>query len=116
MVRRFLHSKIHRARVTQTDLDYEGSLTLDPDLREAAGMLPAEQIDVYNLTRGTRLTTYIIEGKRGSGEICVNGAAAHLCEVGDLIIAVTYCELTEEEYKSFTPKVIKVDDKNRPVA
>ncbi len=116
MVRRFLHSKIHRARVTETDLEYEGSLTLDPDLREAANMLPSEQVQVYNITRGARFTTYIIEGKRGSGEICVNGAAAHLCEIGDLIIAVTYCELTPGEMDQHTPTIIKVDDKNRPVS
>ncbi len=114
MIRRFLHSKIHRARVTQTDLDYVGSLTLDPNLREAADMAVHEQVDVYNITRGTRFTTYVIEGKRGSGDVCVNGAAAHLAEVGDLVIVVTYCELHKDEIADYSPVIIQVDENNQP--
>lgn len=115
MLRRFLKSKIHRARVTQTELDYVGSLTVDRDLLDAANILVNEQVDVYNITRGTRMTTYAIEGKRGSGEICVNGAAAHLAEVDDLIIIVTYCDLFNEEVEGHTPLVVQVDENNRPV-
>jgi len=115
MLRRFLHAKIHRATVTQTELDYVGSLTLDPDLLDRTGMLLNEQVEVYNITRGTRFTTYVIVGERGKGEVCVNGAAAHLAEVGDRVIVVTYCDLTEEEAATHEPVVIIVDDNNRPI-
>lgn len=116
MIRRFLHSKIHRATVTETDLDYIGSLTLDPDLMDVAQIVEFEQVDVYNITRGTRFTTYSLKGKRGSGEMCVNGAAAHLAEVGDFIIVATYCDLHEQEIGRFEPVVIHVDENNRPVS
>lgn len=115
MIRRFLHSKIHRATVTDTNLDYEGSLTLDPQLMKRAGMMASEQVDVYNITRGTRFTTYIIVGGEGSGEVCVNGAAAHLAEKGDKVIIVTYCELKNEELERFSPTIVRVDDANRPL-
>ena len=116
MLRRFLRTKIHRATVTQTELDYVGSLTIDPALMELAGMLPHEQVDIYNITRGTRFTTYLITGERDKGEMCVNGAAAHLAEVGDKIIIVAYCDLAEHEIEGHQPVVIVVDDANRPVA
>ncbi len=115
MLRRFLKTKIHRATVTQTDLHYEGSLTLDPDLMEHAGILPNEAVDVYNINSGTRFTTYAITGKRGSGELCVNGAAAHLAKTGDMVIVCTYCDLTEDEVLFHKPLVIPVDEQNQPV-
>lgn len=116
MLRRFLRAKIHRATVTQTELDYVGSLTIDSDLLKRAGILPNEQVEVYNITRGTRFTTYAIVGEAGTGEMCVNGAAAHLAEVGDLIIVVTYCDLAEDEIESHEPVVLVVDDENKPVS
>ena len=106
-------SKIHRATVTQADLHYRGSLTLDRDLMDAAGMLIHEQVDVLNITTGARFTTYIIEGERGSGTVCLNGAAAHLGTPGDLIIAVTYAQMTPEEAKDFVPTTVHVDEQNR---
>ncbi len=108
-----LKSKIHRATVTQAELDYEGSVTIDVDLMEAAGILPHEAVHVWNVTRGTRLTTYAIEGERGSGVICVNGAAAHLCGPGDLVILATFADMTSEEALAHVPKVIRVDAGNR---
>jgi aspartate 1-decarboxylase len=105
-------SKIHRATVTEANLNYSGSLTLDPDLIEAANMLPYEQIDVLNVHTGGRLTTYIIEGKRGSGVVCLNGAAARMGEPGDLVIVVAYAQMTPEEAKSFKPTVVLVDADN----
>jgi len=114
MVRRFLKSKIHRARVTRTDLDYTGSLTVDRDLLDAADIATNEQVDVYNVTTGSRFTTYAIEGERGSGTIGVNGAAAHLAGVGDLVIIATYCDLTEDEVTGHRPKVLLVDESNLP--
>ena len=113
MIRRFLKSKIHRARVTQTDLDYVGSLTIDKSLMEAADILPHEQVEIYNITRGTRFKTYAIVGETGKGEMCVNGAAAHLAKVDDLIIVVTYCDLYAEELENYQPLVITVDENNR---
>jgi aspartate 1-decarboxylase len=115
MIRRFLHSKIHRATVTETDLEYVGSLTLDLLLMEAANILPHEQVEVYNITNGQRFKTYAIVGEPGKGEVCVNGAAAHLAEVGDKVIVVTYCDLNKEEMDTFTPTIITVDDSNKIV-
>lgn len=115
MTRRFLRSKIHRATVTENDLNYMGSLTVDADLLDLAKIAVHEQVDVYNITTGTRFTTYAIEGKRGSGEICVNGAAAHLANVGDMIIVVTYCDLAPEEIENHTPIVIVVDSSNKAI-
>ncbi len=114
MRRRFLNTKIHQATVTKTDLEYEGSLTVDTHLLEAAGIEVNEQVEVYNITRGSRFTTYAIPGEAGSGEMCVNGAAAHLAEKGDKIIVVTYCELEPEEIATHHPKIILVDADNRP--
>jgi aspartate 1-decarboxylase len=106
-------SKIHRATVTDADLNYEGSITIDEDLLEAAGMLPYEKVDIYNITNGARFSTYTIVGKRGKGEICLNGAAARLVQKGDLVIIVSYAMYNEEELKNYKPVVVHVDAKNR---
>lgn len=106
-------SKIHRATVTHADLDYEGSVTIDAGLLEAAEILPYEAIHVWNVTRGTRLTTYAIEGPRGSGVVCINGAAAHLCRPGDLVILATFADMTPDEARAHLPKVVRVDAQNR---
>lgn len=115
MLRKFLRSKIHRATVTQADLDYEGSLTLPPDLLLAAGIAPFESVHVWNVTRGTRLETYAILGEEGSSDVCINGAAAHLVRPGDIVIIATFGFLTETapEMRVPEPKVVFVDDKNR---
>lgn len=107
------HAKIHRARVTEADLHYVGSVTVDQELLEAAGILPYEQVDIYDITNGARLTTYALPGERGSGEIKINGAAAHLVRPGDLVIPVAYGVFEEEEAKSLKPTVVLVDERNR---
>ncbi len=106
-------SKIHRARVTHADLDYEGSLTIDADLLAAADILPYEEVHIWNVTRGSRLTTYAIEGQRGSGVVCANGAAAHLVRPGDLIIIATFAQVAEIDAPSHRPTVVRVDERNR---
>jgi len=106
-------SKIHRATVTHADLDYEGSVTIDAGLMEAAEILPHEAIHVWNVTRGTRLVTYAIAGDRGSGVICINGAAAHLCRPGDKVILATFADMTPDEARAHLPRVVRVDDDNR---
>ena len=116
MQRTFFRSKIHRATVTHADLEYEGSVTIDAALMEAATIWEHEAIHVWNITRGTRLVTYAIEGARGSGIICINGAAAHLCKPGDKVILATFAELTESEARAHRPSVVLVDGDNRPVA
>lgn len=108
-----LRAKIHGVSVTQIDLAYEGSLTLDSKLMEAAGMVAYEQIQIYNITNGERFTTYLIKGEEGSGIVGVNGAAAHKAEVGDKLIIASYSPMDEEEIEFFIPKIMKVDDKNR---
>ncbi len=113
MFRFMLKSKIHRARVTDANVDYEGSLTLDEELMEAAFLSPFERIDVYNITNGNRFSTYVIKGERGSGTVCVNGAAAHLARKGDLIIIASYA-LTEAG-EGYHPRLVYVDGKNRIV-
>jgi aspartate 1-decarboxylase len=113
MTRTFMRSKIHRATVTDANVDYMGSITLDPKLIEAAGLLPMEQVDVLNVSNGARLTTYVIEGKRGSGEVCLNGAAALLCGKGDLVLIVAYAQLHEAEIPAFHAVTVFVDAKNR---
>jgi aspartate 1-decarboxylase len=113
MLRPFLRAKIHRARVTRCDLDYEGSITIDRDLLEAADLLPLEKVDVYNVTRGTRFTTYCIPGSPGGGEIGVNGAAAHLAEPGDLVIVCAYCHLDREDVPVHRARVVLLDGDNR---
>jgi aspartate 1-decarboxylase len=116
MFRKFLRSKIHRATVTQADLDYEGSLTLPPNLMRAADILPHESVHVWDVTRGTRLETYAIEGEEGSSDICVNGAAAHLIRPGDLIIIATFAYLeSRQEINADHPKVVFVDQHNQIV-
>lgn len=108
-------SKIHRARVTKTELFYEGSLTVDSDLLDAADILPYEMVQVCNINNGERFETYAITGKRRSGTICLNGAAARLGSVGDEIIIISYGTFNKEELKSFKPTVILVDNENKVV-
>ena len=113
MRRRMFLGKIHRATVTHADLDYEGSVTIDEDLLDAAGMLHHEEVHVWNVTRGSRLATYTLPGARGSGVICINGAAAHLNKPGDLVILATYGDMDEHEARTHVPRVVFVDAKNR---
>jgi aspartate 1-decarboxylase len=113
MLRPFLRAKLHRARVTRADLHYVGSITLDATLLEAADLLPLEQVEVYNITRGTRFSTYCIPGKPGSGEVGINGAAAHLAHVGDLVIVCAYCLLDREEIPEHRARVVLVAEGNR---
>ncbi len=101
-----LKSKIHRVKVTEANLEYIGSITIDEDLMDAAGIIAGEQVSVVDNTNGARLTTYVIAGKRGSGCICMNGAAAHLMHVGDTVIIMAYALMTPEEAKVFKPKVV----------
>jgi len=108
-----LKSKIHRATVTESQLAYEGSITIDQDLMEAAGILPHEKVHVANVTNGARIETYAIYGKRGSGVICMNGGAAHYAKPGDLVIIMDYALMTREEAERHTPTVIKVDESNK---
>ena len=115
MRRMMLMGKVHRATVTDANLNYEGSLTLDPDLMEAAGMLPYEQVQVLDVDNGARLTTYLIEGERSTGQVCINGAAARLVSPGDKVIVVAYAEMEDEEARSHTPRVVLVDGANRPI-
>ncbi|MGO8951721.1 MAG: aspartate 1-decarboxylase [Rhodomicrobium sp.] len=111
-MRSFFRAKIHRATVTQADLNYEGSLSIDRDLMDAADIAEFEEVHVWNVTRGTRLSTYAIAAERGSGVICVNGAAAHLVHVNDLIIITTYHFVARAE-DAPEPIVVRVDEKNR---
>ncbi|QDT16252.1 aspartate 1-decarboxylase [Alienimonas californiensis] len=113
MRRTLLNAKIHRATVTDADLHYEGSLTIDVALLEAADILPHERVEVYNVTRGTRFATYAIPGPAGRGDICANGAAAHLAVTGDLVIVCTYAEFEEAEARAHHPTVVLVDERNR---
>jgi aspartate 1-decarboxylase len=115
MMRILCKSKIHRATVTEANLNYEGSLTLDPLLMEAAGLIPFEQVHVLNLNNGERFETYLIEGERGSGTVCVNGAAARLVQVGDPIIVLAYALVPEDELSDFTARIVFVDEHNRVV-
>ena len=113
MRRTMLHSKIHRATVTGADLDYVGSISIDPALLELAGIAPHEQVHVLDIDNGARLVTYAIVGE--PGEICLNGAAAHLVTPGDKVIIITYAELDAAEMESHRPTVVHVDGANRPV-
>ena len=115
MFRTMFKSKIHRATVTQADLHYVGSLTIDRDLMEAADLLPGEQVQIVDIDNGARLETYVIAGPRGSGVIGINGAAAHLVHPGDLVIIISYGTMTDEEARSFEPRVVHVDRENRIV-
>lgn len=112
MNRTLLKSKIHRATITEANIHYEGSMTIDQDLMEAADIVPFEQIQVYNIANGERFATYALEGPRGSGVICLNGAAARKGVVGDLVIIATYAVFEEKELKAFKPKVVQVDAQN----
>src|SRR6187200_750184 len=109
MQRLMFKSKIHRATVTAANRDYEGSLTVDADLLDAADILPYEQIHVWDVTNGSRLTTYALPGARGSGVVCVNGAGAHLVKPGDLVIIATYTTMTAKKAKKYEPTVVLVD-------
>jgi len=111
-----LKSKIHRATVTEADLNYVGSITIDEDLMDAAGIIEYEKIQVLNITNGNRLETYAIKGDRGSGCIKINGAAAHHVNVNDLIILVTYCELKKHEIEAHKPQIVHVDSQNNIVS
>jgi len=112
MMRILLKAKIHRATVTDRSLDYEGSITIDQDLMDAVGLLPNEQVQVYNVSNGERFETYAIAGTRGTGTICVNGAAAHLAENGHKIIIANYALFAEAELPGFEPRVALVDERN----
>ena len=116
MVLKMLKGKIHRARITRCDIDYEGRLEIDPEIMEKAGILPYEKILVVNATNGERLETYAIAGKAGSKVFCLNGAAARKGSVGDVIIVMCFADLTEAEAASFRPRVVVLDEKNNVVA
>jgi len=107
-------SKIHRATITQADLDYEGSVSIDEELMELAQINEHEAVHVWNVTRGTRLMTYALKAPRGSRVICMNGAAAHLMKVDDMVILATFCQLDAEEREGFEPTVVLVDEGNNP--
>ena len=113
MIIKALKSKIHRATVTGADLNYVGSISIDRHLMDASNLLPYEQVQILNITNGNRLETYVIEAPKNSGEICVNGAAAHLVSPSDLIIVVSYCSMSHSDLEHFTPSVIHVNDKNQ---
>jgi len=116
VLRTLFSAKIHRATVTHADLHYVGSLTVDADLMDAADLLPGEQVSVVDVTNGARLETYLIPGERGSGVVGINGAAAHLVAVGDLVIVIAYAQLDDAEARTFTPRVVHVDGANRIMA
>ena len=115
MQRTMLKSKIHRATVTDANLEYQGSVTIDPILMEAADVLHHERIEIYNVTNGERFATYAIPGTRGKGEIVINGAAAHKASPGHIVILATYAEYDAHELRRHKPAVIFVDEKNRPM-
>ena len=114
-MRTMLKGKIHRARVTQCNIDYEGSITIDKDLMEAADLLQFEKVEVLNINNSARFHTYAIEGERGSGEICLNGAAARLVAKGDIVIILSYHMVTEDEAATSSPRLVYVDSENRIV-
>ena len=115
-MRIMLKSKIHRARVTEVNLNYEGSITIDKSLMEASEFLPFERVEVLNINNGARFSTYVIEGEANSGVIGINGAAARLVATGDIIIILSYCQVTDDEAVAIAPNMIYVDDKNRVLA
>ena len=106
-------AKIHRLTVTDKNLDYEGSITIDKILLEESGILPHEKVQVVNVTNGERFETYVLEGKSAGGEICINGAAAHLTQIKDIIIVIAYARMPKEEAEDFKPKVVRVDSNNK---
>jgi aspartate 1-decarboxylase len=115
MRRTLMKSKIHRATVTDANLDYQGSVTIDPVLLELADIVPYERVEIYNVTNGERFATYAIQGAPGRGEICLNGAAAHKVRPGHLVIIATYAEVEEAETRGWHPRVVFVDERNRPL-
>jgi aspartate 1-decarboxylase len=115
MWRTMMKSKIHRATVTDANLNYVGSITIDRDLMDAADLLPNERVQVVNNNNGARLETYVIEGPRGSGIICMNGAAARLAQPGDILIIISYATMSDEEARRYSPRVVLVDANNRIV-
>lgn len=115
MLRTMLKSKIHRATVTQADLHYVGSVTIDADLMDAADLLEGEQVTIVDIDNGARLVTYAIAGQRGSGVIGINGAAAHLVHPGDLVILIAYAAMSEQEARGYAPRIVFVDSANRQV-
>ncbi len=115
MRRTMMKSKIHRATITEANLAYVGSITIDRDLMDAADLLANEQVQVVDNDNGARLETYVIEGERGSGTICLNGAAARLVQPGDTIIIISYADVEDAEARTFEPRVVFVDAANRPV-
>ena len=115
MLVKLLKSKIHRARVTETNLNYEGSVTIDEELMKKADILPGEELWILNLNNGARFTTYVIEGTRDSGRICLNGASARLAQKGDIILILAYCQVEDSEANNFLPRLVYVDAKNRIV-
>ncbi len=114
-MRTMLKGKIHRARVTEANIDYEGSITIDKELMEAADILQYEQVHVLDVDNGARLVTYAVEGERGSGVICMNGAAARMVYKGDTVIIISYCTVSEAEARNFTPRLVYVNSKNQIV-
>jgi aspartate 1-decarboxylase len=116
MRRELLKSKIHRARITGKDVHYEGSLTLDPELMEAADIIPYEKVQVVNVSNGSRLETYVIPGRPGSGNVILNGAAARWGEIGDPVIILAYVHVEEAELAGFRPRIVFVDERNRVVS
>lgn len=115
MFRNMLKSKIHRATVTDADLHYEGSVSVDLDLLEASNILPFEHVHIWDVTNGNRFETYTLEAPRGSGTICINGAAAHLAKKGDIVIITSFMGLSEEQAKNYEPIVVLVDENNEIV-
>ena len=115
MIYTMMHGKIHRATVTEANLNYVGSITIDEDLLDAAGILPSEKVQIVNNNNGARLETYTIPGKRGSGVICLNGAAARCALEGDIVIIIAYAQMDEKEAKALEPKVVLVDKRNHIV-
>lgn len=115
MIYTMMHGKIHRATVTEANLNYVGSITIDEDLLDATGILPGEKVQIVNNNNGARLETYTIPGKRGSGVICLNGAAARCALEGDIVIIIAYAQMDEKEAKALEPKVVLVDKQNHIV-
>ena len=115
MMYTMMHGKIHRATVTEANLEYMGSITIDEDLMDAAGILPGARGQICNNNNGARLETYTIPGKRGSGVICLNGAAARCTAIGDIVIIIAYAQMDEKEARTLVPKVVMVDEKNHPI-
>lgn len=115
MFRTMMKAKLHRATVTEANLNYVGSITIDEDLLDLVDMLPNEKVQIVNNNNGARLETYIIPGPRGSGVICLNGAAARLVHVGDTVIIISYAMMTEEEARSYKPRIAILDGSNKPV-